>query len=324
MKRQKFSVGIDLGGTKLAAALVDQKGEILAFHKESILDLKSIKNPKQGQKKVVDLMVEMTSQFQKRFPEAFQKSKFAGVGLASAGPLNVEKGSLIHPVNFPGWKIVPIQKMLSEALKKKKLPSNVAFQNDAIAASLAEGWNGGAKGLQSYAAVTIGTGIGTGVIFNGQPCQTHGMGAEFGHLIAQNQFIKSAEDLPNHTIEGIASGTGILRRAKAEGFTGENIEELVQALEQGQSQYQALFDDAADTLAALCYNLSIGFNLEKILFSGGLIKVRHLYFDRLKARYQMLIQKMNPEFQCPLVVAKHLNQAGVLGAAYLPYLNRQK
>lgn len=307
-----YTVGLDLGGTKLAGALVDQDGQILSFQKESILDLKTDKN---GAKKIVHVMGEMVSSFKERFPQAFKKAHFKGVGLASAGPLNVEKGELIHPVNFPGWKIVPIQSLLANEMKRRKIPTPVFFQNDAIAAARAEGWIGGAQGCQSFAVVTIGTGIGSGVIFRHQPCQSSGMGSEFGHLILNNARILSATDLKKHTVEGMASGTGILRRAHQEmGLTAKSVEELVE-----NPKAQPLFDDAADALAALCYNLSIGFHLDKILFSGGLIKVRHLYWARLKSRYQELISEFNPEFRCPLQVAKCMNQAGVIGAARLPY-----
>ncbi len=316
-KKRKYTIGIDLGGTKLAAALVDDHGDIVAFHKESILNLK--KGTTNGPEKVVGLMVDLILNFKKNHPDAFNKKYFSGVGLASAGPLNVEQGELIYPVNFPEWKIVPIQKMLSDKLKKIGISSKVYFQNDAIAAARAEGWTGGAQDLLSYAVVTIGTGIGTGVIFNRQPVQTLGMGSEFGHLIARTNDIHEAKDLPLYTVEGISSGTGILRRALELGFKGSSIEELVLALDKGQTQYQILFDDAADTLAALCYNLSVGFCLQKILFSGGLIKVRRLYWKRLQVRYRGLIRQFNPKFECQLIVAHHLNQAGVLGAASLPY-----
>ena len=316
---ERFTVGLDLGGTKLAGALVHSSGEILSFHKASILHLKT-GSPKIQQRQIIDLMASMILNFKKEFPHAFQAPQFAGVGLASAGPMNVDKGCLLNPTNFPGWKTAPLQKDLMEILSRHRIKTPVAFQNDAIAAALAEGWMGGAKGLKSFAVVTIGTGIGSGVIFNGQPVQTNGMGSEFGHLIVQNNLINSSKDLRNNTVEGIASGTGILRRAKNMGFKGNSIEELVQTLESGEKKYQVLFDEAADALAALCYNLSIGFNLEKILFSGGLIKVRSLYYERMKKRYLSLVNEMNPYFRCPIQVAKGLNQAGVLGAAYLPYL----
>ena len=317
----KFTVGLDLGGTKLAGALVNSNGEILSFHKASILHLKT-SSPKTQQRQIIELMTSMILNFKKEFPKSFQTTHFAGVGLASAGPMNVEKGCLLNPSNFPGWKTAPLQKELTDNLKKHRINFPVAFQNDAIAAALAEGWIGGAQKLKSYAVVTIGTGIGSGVIFQGQPLQTNGMGSEFGHLILQNNMIQKTGDLKNYTVEGVASGTGILKRAKARGFEGSSIEELVQSIENGQKKYQVHFDDAADALAALCYNLSIGFNLEKILFSGGLIKVKSLYYERMKKKYLTLVNEMNPYFRCPIQVAKCLNQAGVLGAAYLPYLKK--
>lgn len=313
MTKKSYSIGLDLGGTKLACALVDQAGQILAFQKESILDLKG--DPRTGPSRIVNVMGEMVAGMKRRFPECFRKSVFKGVGLASAGPLNVELGEITHAANFPGWKRVKIQKLLEDEMRRRRICDRVDFQNDAIAASRAEGWIGGAQGLRSFAVVTIGTGIGTGVIFRDHPLQDRGMGSELGHLILNSDRIRTASELKLHTVEGVASGTGILRRARTElGLKVDSVEELVEL-----PAAQPLFDDAADALAALCYNLSIGFNLEKILFSGGLIKARHLYWNRLKARYKALITEFNPEFCCPLVVAKALNQAGVIGAARLPY-----
>jgi glucokinase len=315
--RMSYTVGLDLGGTKLAAALVDSRGKIISFKKQSILNLKST-TPHKAQNGIVNLMVQMIAELKSENLSLFKKLK--GVGLASAGPLNVEKGILINPANFSGWKTVPIQEMLSAALKKNHLPHQVYFQNDAIAAALAEGWIGGAKGLKNFAVVTVGTGIGSGVIFNKRPLQFNGMGSEFGHIIVENSKIESASKLHFFTVEGIASGTAILRRAIHLGFKGFSIEELVSEMNSGKTQYHALFDDAADALAGLCYNLSIGLNLEAILFSGGLIKIRNLYFDRMKKRYAELIKEMNPAFQCPVQIAKCLNKAGVIGAAHLPYM----
>ena len=314
-----YTIGIDLGGTKLAAALVNSAGKIIAFKKESILNLKSLPSH-QGPKKICSLMTEMVLSFKTQYPHCFTKKNFKGVGLASAGPLNVETGKLIKPANFANWQIVPIKSLLSSSLKSSGLPYTVEFQNDAIAASLAEGWVGAAKKMKSFAVVTIGTGIGSGVIFNHQPVQTNGMGSEFGHSISNNFMIKNpTQDLKKFTVEGIASGTGILRRAKELGFQGHTIEDLVLSLE-SDKQYLVLFDDAARALAGLCYNLSIGFNLDGILFSGGLIKIKHLYFETLKVRYTQLINEFNPAFKCSLKIAKCRNHAGVIGAAYLPRL----
>lgn len=316
MKKASFTIGLDLGGTKLAAALVDQRGEIVESLKVPV-GIRAEEKPKAAQKRLVNLMAEISGDFRRRYPGEFKRLK--GIGLASAGPLNVETGELLNPVNFRNWKTVPVRRLLQEELKRIGISAPVSFQNDAIAASLAEGWVGGAKGLTSYAVVTVGTGIGTGVIFQGQPCQTRGMGSEFGHLIFNGGNI-GKEPRAFLSVEGVASGTGILRRAKQEGFDGFSVEELCQRIETGETKWMSLFDEMSQALAALCYSLSIGFHLEGIFFSGGLIKVRDLYFNQTKKRYKELISDFNPHFECPIQIAKTKQAAGVVGAAYLPYL----
>lgn len=318
--KRSFTIGLDLGGTKVAAALVDHRGEILD-HVKVPVEMGREKSATQTQKRVLSLMADIAHDLKKRFPKETSGSLFKGIGLASAGPMNVDTGKLIHPVNFPGWKIYPIQENLTKELHRRKLKTAVYFQNDAIAAALAESWVGAAKGLQTFAVVTVGTGIGSGVLVHGKPCHTKGMGSEFGHTVVDFQKLKENPDKLHHcTVEGIASGTGLLRRAHEMGFTGGSVEELVLALENGATHYQVLFDDMAWALAVLCYDLSVGFHLEKILFSGGLLKIKHLFFEPMRAHYVQLIQQFNKSFEAPLQIAKGGTHAGVIGAAYLPHL----
>lgn len=321
MKKTSYTIGLDLGGTKLASALLNQNGEIIDFIKvpvEMTKDGSALKT----QKRVISLMADICHDFKKRYPKETSDKLFKGVGLASAGPLDTEKGLLINPINFPGWKKVSIRDDLAKELAKQKVKTKVAFQNDAIAAALAEGWIGGAREMETYAVVTVGTGIGTGVIFNGKPCHSKGMGSEFGHLVADmNSVMKNPKELKKFTVEGIASGTGILRRAKEMGFRGESVEELVHAYRAGKKEYQILFDEMAFALAILCYDLSIGFHLDGIFLSGGLIKIKDLYLENLKSNYSNLITAFNPNFKTKITPAKTGNHAGVIGAGYLPYLN---
>lgn len=321
MKKTSYTIGLDLGGTKLASALLNQNGEIIDFIKvpvEMTKDGSALKT----QKRVISLMADICHDFKKRYPKETSDKLFKGVGLASAGPLDTEKGLLINPINFPGWKKVSIRDDLAKELAKQKVKTKVAFQNDAIAAALAEGWIGGAREMKTYAVVTVGTGIGTGVIFNGKPCHSKGMGSEFGHLVADmNSVMKNPKELKKFTVEGIASGTGILRRAKEMGFRGESVEELVHAYRAGKKEYQILFDEMAFALAILCYDLSIGFHLDGIFLSGGLIKIKDLYLENLKSNYSNLITEFNPNFKTKITPAKTGNHAGVIGAGYLPYLN---
>lgn len=316
-KKVTYTIGLDLGGTKLAAALLRNDGHILDSTKVPV-ELTREKSAKLTQKRVIELMSSLVLDFKNRFPKQCASSCFRGVGLASAGPLNTETGYILQAANLPGWKMVPIRDMLQKDLGAQKFKTKVFFQNDAIAAALAEGWIGGAKKMQTYAMITVGTGIGSGVIFNGQPCHSKGMGSEFGHLLVDYRSLQEDPDkLSHYTVEGIASGTGLIRRAHNMGFNGTSVEELVE----GDTQkYKPLFEDMAWALSCLCYDLSIGFNVEKIFISGGLIKIKELYFPQMKKHYQNLIRQRNPDFECKIEIARTKNLAGVLGAGYLPYL----
>ncbi len=312
----RYSIGIDLGGTKLAAALVSESGQIIQYIKIPV-NMRSAGSATQAQRQIVQMITNMILDLKKRFPKECHLKKFVGVGLASAGPMNVEKGMLVYPANFPGWKSYPILKRVQDSLHQAGFKAPLYFQNDAIAAAYAEKWQGGARQMESFALVTIGTGIGTGVIVNNHPCQTHGMGSEFGHMLVDISSLRKKIKLQSHyTVEGIASGTGLLRRAQELGFKGESVEELIAM---GGQKYKALFTDMSWALAVLCYNLSIGFHLDGIFLSGGLIKIQTLFFDSLVIHYRNLIRSFNKSFECPLKIAKTRNQAGVLGAAYLPF-----
>ncbi|XGC80618.1 ROK family protein [Bdellovibrio bacteriovorus] len=321
MKKKTYTIGFDLGGTKLAAALLDNKGTMLDFIKVPV-DMKREKSALQTQKRVIGLMADIAMDFKQRFPKETTGKSFLGIGLASAGPLNAAEGKLIHPVNYPGWKIVPIRDLVEKEVVKRGFKTKVHFQHDATAAALAEGWVGGGAGMSSFAVVSVGTGVGSGVIFNGFPAQSRGMGSEYGHTIVDFKKLQESPDKLHHcTVEGIASGTGLLRRAKEMGFQGSSVEELVASKD---AKYQVLFKEMSWALACLCYDLSIGYNLERIFLSGGLIKIRNLYFNDLKNHYKRMIHQMNPAFECKIEVAKTKNTAGVLGAGYLPYLALKK
>lgn len=325
MKKHKasFTVGLDLGGTKLATALVDNKGRIIEYNKYP-LNLSSEVTVKTSQKKVSELLYNSCADYKRRYPVETSKKYFKGIGIASAGPLNVNTGELINPANFRGWKRYKIVNILKTNLQKINWSPDLFFQNDAMSAAFAEKWIGSAYNCKSFAVITVGTGIGTGVIVNGQPCQTDGMGSEWGHILVNLPAYKLVQNkISNYTVEGLASGTALVSRAGEKGFKVNSVEELILQIKT-HPHLMSLFDDMAWALASLCYNLSLGFNLEKIVFSGGLIKVKELFLNQTIATYSKMIREKNPIFQTKLIVAKAGNKAGVLGAAYLPHRKDQK
>ncbi len=121
------------------------------------------------------------------------------------------------------------------------------------------------------------------------------------------------------TVEGFASGTGILRRAHELGFSGTSVEDLVVAIRGGEERYRILFQDAALALASLCYNLSLGFHPERILFSGGMVAIKDLFFDDVLKFYKEFVS-VREGFATKIAVAKLGDKAGVIGAARLPHL----
>ena len=332
-RKSKYTIGIDLGGTKLAAALVDPQGKILSEAGRPTVppelkdqDIRSGTEPTPAQvKKHVSYLIEaMADAVVEAMGENCGPSEISGVGLAAAGPMNIFKGTLDHPSNFKGWKVVPIVSLLGEALKKRGIRAPISFQNDAIAAALGEGWVGRARDCSTYAMVTVGTGIGSGVIFNGLPAQSAGMGSEWGHMLSHAPGIGTEpERYYERSVEGMASGTGIILRAKAKGFKGETASDVAAAARGGDKLAQQIFEEAAEALACLFYTLSMGFHPEKFVVSGGMLALKELFLPRAIELYQDLIKRSYPDFKTPVQVAQLGTKAGVIGAARLPHLASQ-
>ncbi len=325
MAGKKLSIGIDLGGTKIATGLVDNKGRLLLEDRRpSKSENYAALKPKEQIKYLIDAMTDAVFSSVESRPGRSIEAKcreIRGVGLAAAGPLNVEKGLITHPANFPGWGIVPIVRLFEEALKKKDLRLRVFFQNDAIAAALGEGWVGRAKTANTYAMITLGTGIGTGVILNGRPAQSCGMGSEWGHLVIRPDVIDHGPAaLYAGTVEGMSSGTGMLRSAHQRGLKVPSMIELADLGRTKNLEAAKIFNDAARGLAILFYNLSIGFHVDKFCITGGLLPIRDLFLPTAVELYKKMLRETFPEFLAPVAISKLGAKAGVIGAARLPYL----
>ena len=312
MKRKSlhYSIGLDLGGTKLSSALVDSQGTILHERKDPSLKTK---------KGLISLLSSHVEYLKNKLPKERRK-KIKGIGLASAGPLNVERKELVHATHFPKLKVFPIVAFLQNELKRKKIPFPIYFQNDAMAGALGEGWIGKAKTLKTYALITLGTGIGSGVIYKGEPLQYRGMGGEWGLGLIHYEKIKSSTENPYYaSIEGLSSGNNISRQAKDLGFSNHSAKELVEEIKKGNMEVKELFQNAALALAMLSHNLCLALHVEKIIFTGGLMEASSYFFPEIKKNYKVLM-KGKKEFQCSLEKSQLKNKAGVLGAARLSFL----
>lgn len=328
-RTQDVTIGLDLGGTKIAAALVTTTGKVLrVVVRPTVPPELATQDPRAltastpaAVKRHIGYVVQAMTEAALEVLGDHPPTRLKGVGLASAGPMNIDEGTLHFPSNFKGWKHVPLVKLLSAALTKRGIKRTVHFQNDAIAAALGEGWIGQARGCKTYAMITVGTGIGTGVILNGRPAQSGGMGSEWGHmLVAAPGLAADPGSCNSREVEGIASGTGLVRRAQTKGLKFTSAHAIAEAARLGDRHARELFDEGAEALAALLYSLSLGFHPEKFVVAGGMLATKDLFLERTISLYSDWIRRKNPLFLAPIRVSRLGTQAGAIGAARLPLL----
>jgi glucokinase len=326
-----YTVGVDLGGTKVATALVDGDGHCLEETRRATVppELVAQQDPRARSKAVDNKKVRahinyVVTAIAEAIVEVIDQtpiSRIQGIGLASAGPMDLIKGTLENPANFHGWKTVPLVALIEGALAKRKIKKPIYFQNDAMAAALGEGWTGRARGAQTYAMITVGTGIGSGVVLNGRPAQSRGMGSEWGHsLVNAPGLDHSRADYEERTVEGLASGTALSVRAKSRLKKEATAAEVAALAREGDAAAQELFRDASEALAALFYNLSLGVHPEIFVVGGGMLAIKDLFLPRAIDIYRDMMKSRYPKFLVPIATAKLGTRAGVIGAARLPLL----
>ncbi len=214
-----YSLGIDIGGTKCAAVL--GKGELPQDIQGFIIDkLTFPTDVKRGWKAVVDQLLatakELLHQNNVKYDELI------GIGISCGGPLDSKKGLIQCPPNLPDWDNVPIVQMFENTFGVKTY-----LQNDANACAVAEWRFGAAKGLENAVFLTFGTGMGAGLILNGQLYSgTNDMAGEVGH-------VRIAPDGPvgygkRGSFEGFCSGGGIARLAQEMAKTTEHASPLLE------------------------------------------------------------------------------------------------
>jgi glucokinase len=195
-KTTEYYLGIDIGGTKCAIVIGDRDFNI---YRKVQFETKT----ERGYSEIID---EFHSHIQSLFLE-FPKENLRRIGISCGGPLDSVKGIIYSPPNLPGWDNVPVVEIFS---KKYGVPA--AVQNDANACALAEWLMGAGKGTRNMIFLTFGTGMGSGLILNGQLyAGTNDLGGEVGHIrLAKNGPVGFGKA---GSFEGFCSGGGIAQLA---------------------------------------------------------------------------------------------------------------
>lgn len=310
MEPKQYYIGIDVGGTSVKEGLFDEDGNLLA--KASVPTPPIVDSA--GFAAVTGAIDQVVAKAQ--IPRAF----VAGIGLAVPCPIPASGDAKVKAniaINLPELRIA-IQQHCPDAVVK--------YENDANAAAMGEAWLGSAKGVQNVVMVTIGTGVGGGVIVNGDVVSgVVGAGGEIGHMCLNPAEERTCGCGGHGHLEQYSSATGVvsnyLAECKAAGvepleLTGPSDSRTVfQACREGDKLALAAADTMADYLGRALALIANVVDPEMFLIGGGASASADVYLDTVRDRYQRYALSASRE--TPIKVASLGNDAGIIGAAYV-------
>jgi glucokinase len=249
-----------------------------------------------------------------------------GIGICAPGPLDPKTGVIWNPPNLPCWRNFP----LGESVQKR-YAAPVKIDNDANAAALAETRWGAARGCRNVFYATIGTGIGTGIVFDGKIYHGRtGSAGEGGHVSIDYRGPICRCGKPG-CIEILASGTAIAQRAREEMAVGTNSvmlelaggdvdaltgEIVGKAADGGDDLAKAILTQATEMLALWLSNMVDLFDPDVIVIGGGAAALYQPFFGKLRERISHLT--VNPRAdEVPILSARYGADAGIAGGAAL-------
>jgi glucokinase len=308
-------VGVDVGGTKVAAGLVDGSGTIHARSRTPMVTT----DAELGLAAVATAIRELTC-------DAVPPYVTPAIGICAPGPLNPITGVIINPPNVPAWHNFPLATEIARVFS-----APVAIDNDANAAALAEARWGAGRGFPSVFYATIGTGIGTGIIFDGRIFHGRtGAAGEGGHVSIDYHGPLCKCGKPG-CIEVFASGTAIGKRARqriADGgrssmlyLAGGNLDavtgEIVgKAFASGDPLATEILSETADMVALWLGNMIDLLDPYVIVIGGGAAALIQPFFDRIRRRIPQLT--VNPRSsEVPIVSSRYGTDSGIAGGAAL-------
>lgn len=311
----KYAFGVDVGGTTVKLGLFDADG--------SLLDKWEITTVKDngGSSILPDVAASILSKMKHK---DIEKEDVVGVGVGAPGPIDAE-GTVYRAVNL-GWDVFNIPKVLNGYLD---LPVKAA--NDANIAAFGEMWRGGGRGCQDLVAVTLGTGVGGGIIVNGSILTgSAGAGGEIGHMHIEDAETDSCGCGNKGCLEQYASATGVVRLARRR----LEKDDKPSTLRQGNLSAKAVFDavkagDEAAVEIAEQFGEYLGKGLamiaavtnpEVFVIGGGVSKAGEILFDYICPAYQKYAFAGCRDAR--FVLATLGNDAGIYGAAGM-FLNKE-
>ena len=307
MAGKKYALGVDMGGTLTKFGLVDDKGNIL---REGVLPTTGFSTP---QEFVHGLSLHLQS-----FIDEVGKENLLGLGIGAPNA-NFHTGEIDRAANLPWKTLIPLRQMMIDALSL-----HTVVTNDAKAAAWGEMHFGAAKNLKDFMVITLGTGLGSGIVANGQIIYGHdGLAGEVGHIIAKPDG-RPCGCGRRGCLETYASVTGIMITAREVAqqngiapFT--TPEAITQAAMEGNPVANEIFKRTGLYLGTILANVTAVTSPEAIIFFGGLANARDFLLVPTQKAYEdhlLFIYKNKTKF----LVSQLMNRnAAILGAAALVF-----
>jgi glucokinase len=292
-------LALDIGGTKMAAGLVDADGRL---QYETRQPTPHSDDPEQvwaaAERAIADTLAEAGG-------------RVDGVGISSAGPIHLPGGT-ISPINIPAWRDFPIRERVELAVPG--VP--VRLGGDGLCMALGEHWRGAGQGAPFLLGMVVSTGIGGGLVLDGVPY--HGRTGNAGHV---GHVIVDPDGPPcvcgaRGCVEAIASGPHLAAWARRHGWTGVDAKELADAAASGNDIALRAFHRGARAIAAMIASVGAVCDLDLVVVGGGVAQGGSLLFDPLRAE---LRNYAGLDFLSGLrvVPAALGGEAGLVGAAAL-------
>ena len=304
-----YCFGIDVGGTSIKCGLFLTDGTLV--EKWEI--------PTRTENSGCEILPDVAKTIKEKIEERnIEKSHIDGVGIGIPGPVN-EHGEVMCAVNLY-WGFKAVSQELSEMIG---LPAMAG--NDANVAALGEAWKGAASGASNVVMVTLGTGVGGGIIVNGKIVSgTHGAGGEVGHAHINDDETEKYNCGNKGCLEQVASATGIVRIAKkmlAE-YEGESIlknarklsaKMVLDAFKEGDEAAVQIVEYVCKELGSALSVFAAVVDPETIVVGGGVSKAGQPLIDCIRKYYQEYAFAACKT--TPIVLARLGNDAGIYGAA---------
>ncbi len=270
-------LSVDLGGTSLRMALMNEAADIL--HLE-VLSSEKVREP--------DALVSQISHLASKVIASHDPIKISGMALGIPGLVDGERGIVFSSPHFPKWKGIPLKEELAS-----QVPFPIVMDNDANQAALGEAWKGAGRPWADFILITLGTGIGGGIILNHKIHHgPHGFAGEVGHIVIDRHGPDGVLG-SGGTLESLASQSGLqlqIREKKKGGRLSEALakldpesaslpEELFHLAKAGDPEALGMWRGFGEALGCGIASLSHTLGIFKIILAGGLIGAWDLFID---------------------------------------------